>query len=123
MAEIPDDERQWDEWEALYEKIKTVLARWGVEDAFGEGDYLIVDDNYGWWRHSIEIHTLKMLDPRIAAELQALLVDYPDWRIVMSVDIPGKESWPPMGIVIERDKIIDGLQRSYLPPEYQNLKF
>jgi len=52
-----------------------------------------------------------------------LLTDYPDWKIVMSVDIPGKESWPAMGIVIERDKIIDGLQRSYLPPEYQSLKF
>ena len=123
MINISDEDQQGREWELLYEKIKVVLARWGTEDAFGKGDYLIVDDDYGWRRQNIEIHTLKMLDPAIAAELQALLVDRTDWEIVMSVDIPGKESWPPMGIVIRRNEIMDGLQRSYLPPEIQNIKF
>jgi len=123
MADNSDEDQQGREWEALYEKVKVVLAHWGVEDIFGKGDYLIVDDNYGGRRQNIEIHTLKMLDPAIAAELQALLVDRTDWEIVMSVDIPGKESWPPMGIVIRRNEIMDGLQRSYLPPEIQNIKF
>jgi len=123
MADNSDEDQQGREWEALYEKVKVVLAHWGVEDIFGKGDYLIVDDNYGGRRQNIEIHTLKMLNPKIAAELHGLLVGETDWEIVMSVDIPGKESWPPMGIVIRRNEIMDGLQRSYLPPEIQNIKF
>ena len=123
MADNSDEDQQGREWEALYEKIKVVLARWGTDDAFGKGDYLIVDDNYGGRRQNIEIHTLKMLNPKIATELQGLLVGETDWEIVMSVDIPGKESWPPMGIVIRPDKIVDALQCSYLPPEFQNVRF
>ena len=123
MTENSDEDQRSREWEALYEKVKVVLARWGIENIFGKGDYLIVDDDYGWRRQNIEIHTLKMLNPAIAAELQILLVDHTGWEIVISVDIPGKESWPPMGIVVRRSETMDGLQRSYLPPEFQNIKF
>jgi len=78
MADNSDEDQQGREWEALYEKVKVVLAHWGVEDIFGKGDYLIVDDNYGGRRQNIEIHTLKMLNPMIAAELQGLLVGETD---------------------------------------------
>lgn len=123
MTKASDEDQQWQEWESPYEKIKALLARWGTHDYFGKGDYLIVDDNYGWRRHMIEAHSLRMISPTIAAELQKLLVDNQDWEIEMSVSIPGKESWPPMGIVIRPDKIVDALQRGYLPPEFQNVRF
>lgn len=45
-----DDELQEQEWHALYQRIVQTMAQWGVDDAVGKGDYLIVDDNYGWWR-------------------------------------------------------------------------
>ena len=117
------DDKQWEEWEGLYAGIKDVLERWGVEDHFGKADYLIVDDNYGTDRQKIEIHSLKMLDPAIVIALRRLLSEYPAWEIVIAVDIPGKESWPPMGLTIRKHEIIDGLRREYLPKEYRSLRY
>jgi len=115
-----EDPEQSEAWEVLYERVKTVLHQFGVEDHFGDGDYLIVDDNYGWRRHSIELHKLHMLRPEIAVQLQELLNDYPDWEIVMAVDVPGTENtWPRMGITIYKHEIVDDLQRQYLPEEYR----
>ena len=122
MNEEDDDERQSEEWESLYEKVVGLLQRFGVEDPFGKGDYLVVDDNYGWRRQKIEIHNLKMLTVEIVKALQALLKDYPNWAIVMAVDIPGKEHWPLMGFTIRSHEIIDGLQRKFLPEEFRFLK-
>lgn len=117
-----DDPQQDREWEALYRLVVQTMARYGVENAFGDGDYLIVDDNYGWRRQKIEVHTLKMLRKEIVQSLQALLKDYPSWAIVMAVDIPGKEHWPLMGFTIRKHEIIDGLVRKYLPDEFKFLK-
>ena len=114
-------ERSWGE---LYDGISNVLTAFGKEDGFGRADYLLVDDNYGWTRHTIEIQNLKMLNPDIVSRLHALLSDEPNWDIVIVVDIPGTEqTWPRMGVTIRKHEIIDGLQRSYLPPEYQSLTY
>ena len=105
------------------------MTRYGIEDACGHADYLIVDDDYGWARNTIEIHRLKMLKVEIILALQALLRrtdlvhGIPDWTIVILVDIPGKEGqWPPMGVTIRAREIIDGLQRQFLPPEFKDFK-
>jgi len=116
------DERQWAEWEALCSSIKSLLAKWGTENAFGRGDYLIVDDNYGWNCHTIEIHTLKMLKLPIISELQRLLKEFPTWEIVIAVDVPGKEHWPRMGVTIRNHELIDGLRREVLPPDFKEFK-
>lgn len=120
-SEEPLDQ-QGAEWEALYAEIKTVLAPWGVEDAFGKGDYLIVDDNYGWNGQKIEIHSVRMLKVPIIEHLHALLNSFPDWQIVIAVDIPGKEHWPLMGVTIRKHEIIDGLRREVLPAEFEDFK-
>ena len=117
-----DDERQNQEWDTLYRRVVETLAPWGVDNPFGKGDYLVVDDNYGWWRQIIEIHQLKMLKVEIVKSLQALLKDFPDWAIVVAVDIPGQEHWPPMGVTIRPHEIIDGLVRKHLPEEFRFLK-
>jgi hypothetical protein len=107
-------------WSDLYKRVRAVLARYGKEDAFGRGDFLLVDDNYGWRRQIVNIFTLKMLNAEIIAELRALLDKLPDWEIVYAVDVPGKEKeWPSMGVTIREREIIDGLQREYLPESYR----
>ena len=122
MSSGSAEERQGVEWKALYERIKALLARWGVEDAFGKGDYLIFDDNYGFNRQSIEIHKLSMLKVPLIQQLRSLLVTFPGWEIVIAVDIPGNEHWPPMGFTIRNKEIIDGLRREYLPEELRFFK-
>ena len=116
------NDNQIQEWETLYLLMVETLARWGVHNAFGDGDYLIVDDNYGWRRQTVEVHNLKMLNAEVIKSLQALLTNFPNWEIVMAVDIPGKEHWPPMGFMIRSREIIDDLQRKYLPEQFRFLK-
>ena len=119
-----EDDEQWRIWDSLYEQIQAILNRFGVEDHLGRADYLLVDDNYGWQQHNIEIYKLRMLDPELVKELKALLRQAPDWQIVIVVDIPGTEqTWPRMGLIIRDHEIIDGLQREYLPPEFQALAY
>ena len=123
------DDRQSDAWDALYNEIVKLLNRWGTEDYRGHADYLVVDDDYGWARNTIEIHRLKMLKVEIILALQHLLrrndlvYGIQNWEIVILVDIPGTEGkWPRMGVTIRAGEIIDGLKRQYLPPEFQNFK-
>jgi hypothetical protein len=109
-------------WGDLYRKIVVLLRRYGKEEPTGDGDYWVVDDNYGWRRHTVNIFNLKMLNPTVVAALRDLLTDLPDWAIVLALDIPGKEDvWPPMGVTIRRHEIIDGLRREYLPEPYRRL--
>jgi hypothetical protein len=112
-------DRMWDE---LYRKIVALLRKYGKEEPTGDGDYWVVDDNYGWRRHTVNIFTLKMLDPEIVAALRHLLRGLSDWEIVVALDIPGKENlWPPMGVTIRDHEIIDGLRREFLPEPYRRL--
>lgn len=110
------EEEQRNDWAILYDQIKGVMGRFGAEDYFGKGDYLLVDDNIGHKWHTIEIHRLSMLQPAVVKSLQTLLRDFPDWEVVIAVDIPGTEGfWPPMGLTIRLDEIVDGLQRPFFP--------
>lgn len=120
-SEETEQERTWDR---LYREILDVLSRFGTEDPFGGADYLLVDDNYGWRQHTIEIHKLRMLDPALVKLLRPLLYELKDWEIVVAVDVPGTEyTWPRMGLIIRKNEIIDGLQRKYLPAEFQKIEF
>jgi hypothetical protein len=65
-----------------------------------------------------------MLDPALVKQLRVLLHDLADWEIVISVDIAGTEDkWPPMGLIIRKHEVIDGLQRDLLPEEFRSIKF
>lgn len=111
-------------WETLYREIQKILSHFGVEDHFGSADYLLVDDNYGWQRHTIELHKLRMLDPSLVRQLRSLLQSFEGWSIVILVDIPGTEDkWPPMGLIIRKYELIDGLQRDFLPEEFRSVQF
>jgi hypothetical protein len=119
-----EDAEQPKTWIALYRRILRTLQKFGVEDHFGHADYLLVDDNYGSRRHTIEIHKLRMLDPTLVKQLRSLLHDLDGWEIVISVDIPEAEDrWPPMGLIIRKHELIDGLQRQYLPSEFKSILF
>jgi predicted phage gp36 major capsid-like protein len=49
---------------------------------------------------------------------------YPDWEIMMRVDVIGKENeWPAMGVIIHDDEIIDDLKREFLPEEFRSLRY
>jgi hypothetical protein len=114
------------EWHLLYDQIREVLQQVGVEwdSRQKKGDYLLVDDNMGWSQHKIEFHNLNLLQATVIKSLQRLLATYPDWEIVIAIDIPGKENeWPSMGLVVRHEEIVDGLKREYFPSEFQNIQY
>jgi hypothetical protein len=121
---VHNQARQEAEWQVLHDRITETLNRFGKKDAFGRGDYWLVDENLGGYRQRLEVQNLNLLQPHIIKALQALLDGYPDWEIMFRVDVLGKENvWPAMGLVIHDDGIIDGLRREFLPDEFRNLVF
>ena len=117
-------DKQEREWELIYSEIGRTLERFGKEDAFGKGDYLLVDDNWGNHQQKIEVQNLSLIKPQIIKLLQQILAPYPDWEIVVAIDVPKHEAdWPAMGLIIRNDEIIDGLQRQYFPTELQNIQY
>lgn len=115
---------QEQQWLVLHDRITEVLDRFGRKDAFGKGDYWLVDDNWGWYRQQVEIQNLDLLKPQVVRRLQAVLAEYPDWDITVRVDVPGtEERWPGMGLVIYHDEIVDELRREFLPAEFGEIRY
>lgn len=116
--------RQETEWRLLHDRITATLNRFGRKDAFRNGDYWLVDDNWGWERHQVEIQNLDLLVPDVVKSLQSLLSDFPDWDVSVRVDVPGEgDSWPGMGLIIYRDEILDELRREFLPEKFRDLAY
>jgi hypothetical protein len=124
---MSEADKQGCEWLRLYRRIKTLLKQHGKSDYEGGveiADFLLVQDNWGGPLHQVEIHNLHLLQPAITKSLQGLLVDFPEWEIVVRVDVPGKEgACPGMGLTIYADSICDALKREYLSAEYQGIAY
>jgi hypothetical protein len=119
-----EDELQSKNWSLIYDALVPLMATFGADNAFGEGDYWILDDNWGPKQHKICVFNLDILRPKIVYAVQDLIKKFPNWSVVVSVDVPGKEEvWPNMGLIIREHEIIDGLQRQYFPPEYQSIQY
>jgi hypothetical protein len=121
-------ENQGCEWLRLYRRIKTALKPYGksdyvTDDGLQVADYYFVQDNWGGLLHQIEVHSLHMLQPAVIKSLQNVLRDFPEWEIVVRVDVPGMETWPDMGLTVYADSICDALKREHFPAEYRNLAY
>lgn len=122
---LHDETRRASDWQILYDGIiRTFQVLGARKDGFGKGDYLLVDDDYGHYRHILEVQNLNLLRPEAIAALQGLLKGYPDWEIAFRVAVVGKENdWPAMGLLIHDDEIIDDLHREFLPEELRNVTY
>jgi hypothetical protein len=116
--------KQEAEWLVLHDRITETMDRFGQKDPIRKGDYWLLDENWGWYRQQLEVQNLSLLEPSIIEALQALLAHHPKWDITVRVDVRGKEeSWPGMGLIIRHDKIIDELQRDFLPEEFRAFSY
>jgi hypothetical protein len=123
MTDVSDVQQE-NEWGILYDRIGALLRRFGEENPVRKGDYWLLDENWGLFQHKLEIQNLELLRPHVVKSLQELLVGYPNWDIEVAVDVPGTEDkWPVMGLIIRDDEIVDGLQRRYLPPQFQDIEY
>ena len=108
--------------ESVYAALKTELPRFGTEDWLGEADYWILGDNYGFRSNKICIHRFSFLTTSMIATLREIVARHDNWEILVAIDIPGKEEWPPMGVYIRAHEIVDQPQREYFPPEYRDVR-
>jgi hypothetical protein len=124
MSRNESSEVQRRDWQALHDAITETLDQFVRRNAFGDGDYSLVDDNWGTRRHRLEFQNLDLLRPEILGALQALLTGYDDWCITVRVDVPGTEGvWPGMGLIIHHGEIVDDLKREFLPDRFRDLVF
>jgi len=108
---------------ALYGRALRLLRRLGYSNSLN-GDFWIVEDNYGPKQHKIYFYNLGLLAPAVIRGLQSLLDDHPDWAWVIVVWPHGTpEDWPEMGLIVRKHEIIDGLKRELFPKEFQSLRY
>jgi hypothetical protein len=124
MAFNSNDEESARVWAVLYERLESILGRFGKEDFIGRADYWLLDDDWGCGQHMLYINNLALLAPSIVKLLQASLAEFPKWEIVVAVSVEGTEKpWPPMGLHIRAHEIIDDLRREYFPKEFQGIAY
>lgn len=99
------DERD-KQWASLYGELSKSLGLLGTENAFGEGDYWIVDDDYGDTAHKLCVHKIAFLRPKLVAAIQAALKPFPDWRVLVQLEAESDGTpLPPEGLVIYSDHV------------------
>lgn len=95
------------EWEALYAEIRATLAALGREDAFGEGDFWVVDDDWGGFRHKVCVTRLAFLTPSLAQAVQGVLrrMHLP-WEVILALDFPDAARPPDgEGVLVSKSSI------------------
>lgn len=114
------DEQRRNEWEEVYKRTKRALEPFGTDDEAG-GDYFVIDLFPNDKVQMVELHRLHMLRPEIVKLLQSLLVDFPDWQMEILVISPEEDIFITVesGLVIQRDVILDALDRNELPEKYR----
>lgn len=112
------------EWKRIYAALVALMSTRGTNDAFGEGDYWVVDDDYGNRELSIIVNNLGLISQELIGAIQSELADFEKWVVRVGVVslAPGTE-WPEMEIVITRDQITDKLKREFLPQEFSSKSF
>lgn len=65
--------REVDEWRRLYECVREICARHGKEDAFGEGDFWVVDDQWAGVGQKIVVTNPQFISRRLVSELSACI--------------------------------------------------
>ena len=94
------------EWQALYDALGAVLIQFGKEDAYGNGDYWIVDDSYGTPCHKVCISRLGFVTPHLISAIQRALQATPHWKVLLQIDetldgVPGSSS----GLTVHHDTV------------------
>lgn len=92
-------DHQEKEWDALYAELGALLGKHGTENAFGDADFWIVDDNYGNPQHKVCMHRIAFLTRPLAIEVQRVLRKYSlAWEVLFSLD---KEGMRPTETILE----------------------
>ena len=77
-----------EEWKRLYEELRRSLKTLGIENAYGDADYWLVDDDYGDTTHKVCVHRNSFLTPAVITAIQNALQRFPQWRVMLQLEFP-----------------------------------
>jgi len=100
----PEEDRDTRE---LYVSLERLLGAHGTSNAFGHGDYWIVDDSWVPRSHKVCIFKIQFLTPQLADEVQKLLKEaFPACQVWFQIEVvePGVPI-PLPGIRVFADRI------------------
>ena len=95
------------EWEALNAELVAVLAPFGHENPYGDGDFWVVDDDWGGYQHKICVSKLPFLTREVAEAVQRAIAKYTSpWEVVIALDYsdPSRPS-DGEGILVRKSSI------------------
>lgn len=102
-------------WRALYRNLADTLARAGTEDAFGRGDYWIVDDDWGNTAAKVIITSPPMLERDLIPDIQSLLrrVSH-EWYVVVQLELSGYGHSDPKGVIVYANRVEESWNKAEL---------
>lgn len=110
----------------LFKRLARTLRQFGRNWQ----DYFLLKERVWAYRHLVLTDSAPLLRSPAIESLQMLLVDFPDWEIVICVVNQESDSedvrqygfeWPDSQVIIRDDAIIDSLNRDRLPQEFRDL--
>jgi len=110
----------------LFKRVSRALRQFGRNWR----DYYLLKERAWAYRHLILTDNALLLQPAAIKALQGLLIDFPDWEIIICVANRESDSddvrkygyeWPESQVIIRDDAIIDSLDRDRLPREFRDL--
>ena len=110
----------------LFKRLARTLRQFGRN----WNDYFLSKQRLWAYRHIVFTDSAPLLRSPAIGALQRLLVDFPDWEIIIAVVNQESESedvrqygweWPDSQVIIRDDAIIDTLNRDRLPREFRDL--
>ena len=103
------EDAQSREWDAIYSSLQDALSKFGREDPLGDGDYWIVDDNYGSPQHKVCVYKASFLTrPMVTAVQRALQDRGLRWEVLFSFDDSDTRRHPEdLGITVQAHTVIE----------------
>jgi hypothetical protein len=91
--QVDDEIAQFKEWESLYEELMVVLQRHGKHDAFGDGEFYLIDDHYSSPQHKVECTSPQAFSQSLVADVQDVLKGYARrWEVIFALPaVDGKD--------------------------------
>lgn len=101
-----NNEEREQQWTSLYEVLHQTLAPLGTPNAFGDGDYWLVDDDYGDTTQKVCVWCPAFLTPELIKLIQKALAEFKQWRVMMQLEVEVNGSIDSSnGFIIYSDRI------------------
>ena len=120
----PSEASKRERWQRLYDRLCSILSEFGVEDAYGDGDFFVVDDFYVD-QQKVYITSWHMLERPFIGSISALVSgEFPEFEVLVQISARTSdgERCGARGVIVRSQGIEDCIDRSKLPAGMRDFK-